>query len=722
MRTRVVEQVGPTVTSGSSSPVNASELESRYLELSQEYEQFRMHLPDALLEVELPSLRVTYLNQMAMVILGYNTGDVVNGIRGLDLLDAASGARALAISEEHMRPAVREGRPYERQKGQTTYDFTMIRKDGSTFAAEVQGAYILDNYSFPTGVRYMFREASGRLKAAAELRRSNQLLQALTEAQAEFIRAGDSPEIFTSLLRTLLELTESSYGFIGEVLTDTTGAPYLKSMAISDISWNDSTREFYQRHAPDGLEFRNLHTLFGRVLATGKPLFTNQPASHPAAGGLPKGHPPLESFMGVPIHAGGRLIGMVGIANRPDGYDAGLLSFVQPFLTTCGTIIEARRNNRLRLEAEERLDLALRGGDLSLWDWHAQSGRMTATSGASTVAQSDVGGQPAVEWLRKAVHPDDRGMVDRAFMAVFGGESPAIECEFRYQMLNGEWGWVLARGTVVERDDSGRPQRLAGSFQNITSRKLAELERRRLELQVRQSQKLESLGVFAGGIAHDFNTMLTAVLGNLYLLRSSLGTPEQRELAADAAHAAERGADLVRRLLTFARPEVDAQDVLSLDGLIDEAATLARSMLTPHVRLAVRRSKEKGFVLGSRTALEQILVNLVMNARDAMPGGGTITVARRVSTVGPRNRWAPPELPRGRYHVISVSDTGIGMTHETIERIFDPFFTTKQVGEGTGLGLPTSLSIARAHGGWLAVESTPGQGSTFRLLLPFVEP
>src|SRR5690606_8085342 len=133
----------PTVTTSGSASFHGPELEDRYLALSEEYEQFRMHLPDALLEVELPSLRVTYLNQMGMAILGYDTGDVINGIRGLDLLEEESRARALAISEEHMRPTVRQGKPYERQKGQTTYEFTMVRKDGSTFAAEVQGSYIL---------------------------------------------------------------------------------------------------------------------------------------------------------------------------------------------------------------------------------------------------------------------------------------------------------------------------------------------------------------------------------------------------------------------------------------------------------------------------------------------------------------------------------------------------------------------------------------------------
>lgn len=716
-----MEQVGPAVTTGGNIPFSGSELEARYLALSEEYEQFRMHLPDALLEIELPSLRVTYLNQMAMALLGYNMGDVVNGIRGLDLLDAESGARALAINTEHMRTTVSEGKPYQRQKGQTTYDFTMVRKDGTTFAAEVQGSYILDGYAFPVGARYMFREATGRLRAAQELRRSNRLLHALAEAQAAFIRAGDESDIFNSLLISLLELTESSYGFIGEVLYEADDTPYLKAMALTDISWDDASRERFRKYAPEGMEFRNLQTLFGRVMVTGRPLLTNSPATHPAAGGLPPGHPPLEAFLGLPIHGDGRVIGMVGIANRSGGYDEAMTSLLQPFLTTCGTIIEAGRSNRLRREAEERLELALRGGDLSLWDWHAETHSMTATFGSAPVAGAGGRGLPASEWLSNAVHPEDRSAVENAFRSVVRGENPAIACEFRFQMRTGEWGWVLARGTVVERSADGKPLRLAGSFQNITRSKNAELEQHRLELQIRQSQKLESLGVFAGGIAHDFNNMLTAVLGNLFMLQGSLETPQQKEYAAEATHAAERGAELVRRLLTYARPEVDSAELVPLDDVIHETAALARSMLTPRVRLSVRKTRDRAFVSGSRTALEQVLLNLIINARDAMPGGGNITISRRVMNVGPRNRWAPPALARGRYHVVSVADNGSGMTHETIERIFDPFFTTKEVGEGTGLGLPTALSIARAHGGWLSAESNPGQGSTFRLLLPCPE-
>ncbi|HNM77983.1 MAG TPA: ATP-binding protein, partial [Tepidiformaceae bacterium] len=252
-----------------------------------------------------------------------------------------------------------------------------------------------------------------------------------------------------------------------------------------------------------------------------------------------------------------------------------------------------------------------------------------------------------------------------------------------------------------------------------TDRKLADEERIRLEQQVRQSQKLESLGVFAGGIAHDFNNLLTAVLGNLFLLEEGL-TEEQHELLLDARLAAERGAELVKRLLTFARPEVSEVETVHLDGLLHETAALARSALTPSIRLIVQRGAGDPVIRGSWTSLQQVLVNLMVNARDAMPGGGAITVARRIEAVGPRHRWAPPDLPRGRYHLVTVTDTGEGIAPDNLDRIFDPFFTTKGVGRGSGLGLPTALGIARAHGGWLTVESTPGSGTTFRLLLPVV--
>ncbi|MCC7087802.1 MAG: GAF domain-containing protein [Dehalococcoidia bacterium] len=698
------------------------DLEQRLAVLMAEYEQFRYHLPDALLEIAYPSLRVVYMNRVAQVLLRYEEADVEAGINGLDLLTPEGAAEALRIGDSQLEPTVRAGKPYRRQRGQHLYDFTMVCKDGTTFPAEVQGSYVLDEHSMPRGVRFMFRDTTGRMRTAAALERSNGLLAAITDAQANFIRGASPGVVFDSLLDSLLDTTGSEYGLIGEVFRKADGTPYLKTWALTNISWDEASRRLYDERGSTGMEFTNLNSLLGCAITSGEPIIANDPAHHPRRGGMPPGHPPLNAFLGLPVVVSGEVIGLLGIANRPGGYSEQDCADLQPFIATCGTIIEARRNETGRKEAEERLGLALRGADLSIWEWHIPHGRLFTGYRPRNMADAEpgMGGTTLQQWL-ELVHPGDRPRLEAALADHIAGLTPLIECEHRLSAGPGQWSWVLTRGTVVERDDAGNPVRAAGSFLNINDRKAAEADLSRLEIQARQSQKLESLGVFVGGIAHDFNNLLTAVLGNLYLLQRSLQDGDERELASEAAHAAERGADLVRRLLTYARPELAAGETIALDDLLDETAVLARSMLTPSMRLAVRHSREPGNANGSRTSLQQVLLNLIVNARDAMPEGGRITLARRITDIGPRHRWAPPELPRGRYHVISVSDTGTGMTPDVMERIFDPFFTTKGVGRGSGLGLSTSLGIARAHGGWLTGESTPGAGSTFRLLLPVPE-
>lgn len=267
-------------------------------------------------------------------------------------------------------------------------------------------------------------------------------------------------------------------------------------------------------------------------------------------------------------------------------------------------------------------------------------------------------------------------------------------------------------------DSEGMPIGVRFAFWDITDRVQLEQEKRQLEILVRQSQKLDSLGHLAGGIAHDFNNLLTVIVGNLHLLRPFLGNdPLAVELAREAELAAERGADLVRRLLTFARPEVEQSDTLDLARLVSETAAFASPLLTSRVQLDVSPPLP-AFIRGNATAIQQVLLNLVVNARDAMPDGGKIALALATAHIEPPNPWVPPGLAPGSYHVISVADTGHGIPPSIQERIFDPFFTTKGHGEGTGLGLAMSLGIARAHGGWLSVDSTPGDGSTFRLILP----
>ncbi len=222
------------------------------------------------------------------------------------------------------------------------------------------------SYPEPDGLLYAVARDITVQKATEEnLSRTNALLRALNRAQARFIDGTDRHEFFNGLLDSLLDLTESEYGFIGEVLYTEDNRLYLKMQAITNIAWNDETRALYGRMADSGMEFYNLNTLFGRVLTEGRPIISNDPAHDPRAGGLPHGHPELRAFAGMPFFKGRELIGMVGLANRPDGYGLGLVDFLQPYLTSCAGLVEGIRDRSRREQAERTLDRISRLDDLT---------------------------------------------------------------------------------------------------------------------------------------------------------------------------------------------------------------------------------------------------------------------------------------------------------------------------------------------------------------------
>ena len=188
-----------------------------------------------------------------------------------------------------------------------------------------------------------------------ELRASNNLLNTLTIAQNRYFLDPNPRELFEGVLNALLELTQGEYGFIAEIMRDEDNQPYIKTFAITNIAWNDATRAFYEKYSNEGLEFHNLNTLFGSAITTEKPVISNDPKNDPRSGGLPEGHPDLRSFLGLPFHAADVFVGMIGIANRPGGFDQGVVDFLEPFLATCAGIVQAYKNERLRKTAEEQL-------------------------------------------------------------------------------------------------------------------------------------------------------------------------------------------------------------------------------------------------------------------------------------------------------------------------------------------------------------------------------
>jgi len=315
------------------------------------------------------------------------------------------------------------------------------------------------------------------------------------------------------------------------------------------------------------------------------------------------------------------------------------------------------------------------------------------------------------------LHPDDRARVVRAMEQIrSSGRDQVIE--YRVVAADGRIVWLRDGGTVL-RDEAGNPCLLQGYLLDISEQKEGELERSRLEEQLRQTTKMEAVGRLAGGIAHDFNNLLTAIqgYGELALSRLEPGDPQRWELE-EIQRAAERAAALTRQLLTFGRRGLLQPQAVDVNAVVSDVEMMLRRLIGEDVELVTDLDPGLGTVRADAGHVEQVLMNLAVNARDAMRDGGRLEIATRSVDRAPERIARELDLAPGPYVVVAVSDTGCGMSPETQERIFEPFFTTKGAGEGTGLGPATVYGIVRQSGGHIAVESAPGKGSTFRIWLP----
>jgi signal transduction histidine kinase/CheY-like chemotaxis protein len=280
--------------------------------------------------------------------------------------------------------------------------------------------------------------------------------------------------------------------------------------------------------------------------------------------------------------------------------------------------------------------------------------------------------------------------------------------------------WILSRGNVTKRAPSGKPLRIMGTHIDLTERKEAEAEREELEERLRQAQKMEAIGQLAGGVAHDFNNLLQAINGYTELTMNKL-PPDSSALEnmQKVADAGERAADLVNQLLAFSRRQIMQPTVLEVNNIVSSLLKMLSRIIGEHIQLDFNRSEDVELhVSADRVMLEQVIMNLCVNARDAMPDGGSLTIQTERSVLSPdfcqHHTWAEP----GDYVQLTISDTGTGIDSDTLEHIFEPFFTTKGIGKGTGLGLATVYGIVKQHHGLINVRSQPGEGTTFEIYLP----
>lgn len=311
------------------------------------------------------------------------------------------------------------------------------------------------------------------------------------------------------------------------------------------------------------------------------------------------------------------------------------------------------------------------------------------------------------------LHPDDRDLAGVRMADMLRRPNRAITAEVRF--LHADGSTRIMEGVASNRLDDPSVRAIVINARDIT-------ERRRLEEQLHQAQKMEAVGQLAGGVAHDFNNLLTAILGysNLILDDVPPDSPMRRDLE-EIRSAGERAASVTRQLLAFSRRQMLQPQIVDVNALVRQIEKLLRGLLSAQIELVPRLAPDLVPIKVDPGSLEQILVNLAVNAKDAMPHGGRLTIETANVTIGPDAAEPLAPMPPGRYVLLAIGDTGDGMDAATRARIFEPFFTTREQGRGSGLGLATVYGMVKQSGGYIWVESQPGEGTVFNVYLPPAE-
>ena len=447
----------------------------------------------------------------------------------------------------------------------------------------------------------------------------------------------------------------------------------------------------------------------GQVLLTGETVVVDDYSTWPHR--LPEyAELGLSAVIGVPLRAGGKIAGVIGIVrHEPRPFDRAEVELLERFAQLASIALE---NARLygALQQSEELHRQIVDCSTDLISVVDLEGTIVVMSPSALETLGIEAQEMVGTYFAGLVHVDDLAGAEEMFAKAIDGTLATTTVRVRH--ADGSWVLLDAIASVIVGPD-GKPQHILATGRDVT-------ESQRLEEQLRQAQKMESVGRLAGGIAHDFNNLLTAIRGyaELMLIDFDSGSEPGRDCAEQIARAADRAASLTGQLLAFSRKQVLRPQLIDLNDVVEGMATMLKRMLGEDVVLSTELDPELGPTLADPTQLEQVVLNLALNARDAMPKGGSLMLHTKRLELREDDELPHPDLAPGLYVTLTVRDTGVGMDAGLAEQVFEPFFTTKDVGEGTGLGLSTVHGIVSQSGGAIWMDSTPGEGTCFTVCLP----
>lgn len=606
-------------------------------------------------------------------------------------------------------------------------------------------------------------DISDRKKAEEDLRHSNNLLQGISLAQSRFIKDSEPAILFDGLLENLLEITNSEYGFIGEIFyTDggepyieeaymkMQGQPYLKTHAITNIAWDEATRKLYEENAVQGMEFHNLNTLFGAVIVTGQPVIANNPQTDPRRGGLPPGHPPLNTFLGLPFYSQNLLLGMVGVANRPDGYDRDLVEYLQPFMATCSNIIEASGSERKR----KKIEIALKESEKryrSIVDTANEGILLLNIHGKISFVNPRVCqmlGYELEEILERSLfdfldHSNQERITLASPISLNCDSKTIKDYDLQFCRRDGSKLWAIAHISLICTYNSNCEGILV-MIADISDRKQAEIELAAAKHSAEMANRTKSH--FLAHMSHELRTPLNGILGSVRLLKKNLSTFSDNQTLSSSnltkslntiEHSGSYLLGLIEDILDFAQMETTSiklsPTAIKITTFVEEILAIVRSQAMAQ-NLSFTSEIPSNLPLGieaDRQRLKQILLELLNNALK-FTNQGRVTLRIVVIEPSEPSESLPiqaktdihkQDLITLRFEVI---DTGKGISPEELVKIFLPFEQSGEIhnkAAGTGLELTIIQQLLHFMNSDLKVTSSLNMGSTFwfDLTLPIVK-